>query len=155
MRQGLALGLVCGAAVSAVLLAGVASGASSSAGQIVGMRRLTESQYRQSIADIFSPSVKLVGRFEPEVRRDGLNAVGSGEASISSGGMEQYYAMASSIADQVTGPELRRTTISCTPANAKAADSACATTVLSRYGRLLFRRPLSAAELKASVATAP
>ena len=126
----------------------------SAAGPVVGMRRLTESQYRRSVADIFGREIKITGRFEPEVRRDGLIAIGSGEASISAGGMEQSYAMGSSIADQVTGPELRKTLVACTPANPKAADTACAQNFIGHYGRLLFRRPLSPAELKASVALA-
>ena len=155
------LAIACGVGLTAAMLAGPAvraatekpAGAAAS-GQVVGMRRLTEAQYRQSIADIFSPDIKMTARFEPEVRRDGLIAVGSGEASISSGGMEQYYAMASSIADQVTGPSGRKTFIACAPANPKKADAPCATTVLSHYGRLLFRRQLSDAELKSYVALA-
>src|SRR5690606_324771 len=37
-------------------------------GQIVAMRRLTEAQYRNTIADIFGPAIKVAGRFEPIVR---------------------------------------------------------------------------------------
>lgn len=158
MRLRSPLTAAAGVGAAAALLAAVSVSAaperSAVAGPVVGMRRLTEAQYRQSIADIFSPDIKLVGRFEPEVRRDGLIAVGSAEASISAGGMEQYYAMASGVADQVTGPALRKTLIGCTPADAKGADPTCATAFLSRYGRLLFRRPLSDAELKGYVATA-
>src|SRR4051812_20181066 len=162
MRHGLLIAAAAGAALTTVLLAGVsvnaaagrAPAAAGPAGGVVGMRRLTESQYRQSIADIFSPAIKISGRFEPEVRREGLIAVGSGEATISAGGMEQYYAMASGIADQVTGPELRKTLVACVPANPKAADAGCAQTVLAHYGRLLFRRPLSETELKTHVALA-
>ena len=58
------------------------------------MRRLTEDQFRNSVADVFSPEIRIVGRFEPDVRVDGLAAVGSGLASISASGYEQYYAMA-------------------------------------------------------------
>src|SRR5262249_54965459 len=42
----------------------------------------------------------------------------------------------------------------CVPAAPKAADDACAAQVLSRAGRLLWRRPLSQAELQAHVAEA-
>jgi hypothetical protein len=124
------------------------------AGQVVGMRRLTEAQYRRSIADIFGTSIKVQGRFEPEVRREGLIAIGSGEATISPSGMEQYYAMASSIAEQVTGPELRKQTIACAPASAKSADETCARQFLAKYGRLLYRRPLSTQELTTLTALA-
>ncbi|MEY2942584.1 MAG: hypothetical protein RLY97_598, partial [Pseudomonadota bacterium] len=36
--------------------------------QITAMRRLSESQYRNSIADIFGPDISVAGRFEPIVR---------------------------------------------------------------------------------------
>src|SRR5690242_19305466 len=49
----------------------------------VAMRRVTESQYRQTIADLYGPDIEVVGRFEPDSRRDGLMAVGSAELSIS------------------------------------------------------------------------
>ena len=36
--------------------------------RIVAMRRLTEAQYRNSIADIFGADIRVAGRFEPIVR---------------------------------------------------------------------------------------
>ena len=120
-------------------------------GEVVGMRRLTAAQYRQSIADIFGPDIKIQGRFEPEVRREGLLAVGAADASISAAGMEQYYAMAAGIAEQATAEPRRAKNLPCQPASAKAADDACATRTLQTYGRLLYRRPLTAAELTARV----
>jgi hypothetical protein len=141
---------------SGIALQQVRAAAVSSAGShnILAMRRLTEAQYRRSIADVFSPTIKISGRFEPEVRRDGLIAVGSSSASISASGMEQYYAMASGISAQVTGPAGRKTYLSCTPAAANKPDDACAATVFSHYGRLLYRRPLDDGELKGLVSTA-
>src|SRR5882724_4909190 len=44
--------------------------------------RLSPSQYRQSIADIFGSSISITGRFEPETRDDGLLAVGARKANI-------------------------------------------------------------------------
>lgn len=121
---------------------GLQASAAKGSGEIVGLRRLTEAQYRQSITDIFGAGIKVSGRFEPEVRRDGLIAIGSGEASISPSGMEQYYAMAASIAEQAVAPD-RRAKLPCQPQSAKAADDACAAQVVRQYGRLLFRRPLA------------
>ncbi len=118
------------------------------------MRRLTEAEYRRSIADIFGPEIKIQGRFEPEVRRDGLIAIGSGQASISSSGMEQYYSMALGIAAQVVSEDGRRTYFPCTPVSLKKADDACAEKVFARYGRLFYRRSLEAGELKEFVSTA-
>jgi hypothetical protein len=122
--------------------------------EIVGMRRLTEGEYRRSIADAFGPDIKVQGRFEPDVRRDGLIAIGNGQASISSSGMEQYYSMASSIAEQITDETGRRSFVPCRPASPKKADDACTAAFFSKYGRLLYRRPLESDELKGFVATA-
>lgn len=131
-----------------------ASGPSAALPQVVGLRRLTASQYRQSVADIFGRDIKITGRFEPEVRRDGLIAIGSGEAAISTSGMEQYFGMAASIAEQATDAGHRAALAGCKPADPAAADDACATILVQRYGRLLFRRPLSAQQAAQRVALA-
>src|SRR6478609_2855395 len=55
--------------------------------------------------------------------------------------------MANSIATQVVSEKQRARTLSCAPANPKAADDACAGKVLSQYGLQLFRRPLAADEI--------
>ena len=54
----------------------------------VVMRRLSEEQYRQSIADIFGPDIKVGGRFEPDVRKNGLLAVGAGAVTVTPSGFE-------------------------------------------------------------------
>ena len=59
--------------------------------------------------------------------------------------------MADSIAIQVTG-EKYRTKLPCAPKDAKAADDACTAQVISHYGNMLFRRPLSNDEIKSRVA---
>jgi hypothetical protein len=121
---------------------------------IVAMRRLTEAEYRRSIADVFGPDIKIKGRFEPEVRRDGLIAIGSGQASISSSGMEQYYSMAGGVSAQIMGTGLRKAYMPCAPASDKKPDDACAAKFLTKYGRLLYRRPLDDKETKALVKVA-
>ena len=60
----------------------------------IAMRRITADQYRQTIADVFAPELKVIGRFEPDARRNGLLAVGTGWVSITPAGFEQYDAMA-------------------------------------------------------------
>jgi len=152
------------AAVSLLALTGCATDgpqASASAtaiarpgGEIVAMRRLTEAQYRNAVADIFAPDIKISGKFEPEVRREGLQAIGSSAATISPSGMEQYYAIAASVVDQALDAKHRAKTVACKPAYDKEADTACATEVVSKYGRLLFRRPLTKAEITERVALA-
>src|SRR5215831_9635481 len=83
------------------------SGAAAPAAPIkVALRRITESQYRHTIADVFGPEIKINARFEPEQRVDRLLAIGSAQLSLTSSGFEQYFALASSISDQVIGQAL-------------------------------------------------
>ncbi len=120
----------------------------------VAARRVTESQYRNIIADTFGDWVQVNARFEPERRQDGLLAIGSTQLSITPVGFEQYYGAARSISDQVLSEGRRATTVPCTPRDAEQADDACAATFLRSYGERLFRRPLTEAQIDARLATA-
>jgi hypothetical protein len=160
--------VAAGVAAAAILSAGAVSLTASAsapasqaaaqapvAGQIVGMRRLTEAQYRNSIADIFGPDIKVAGRFEPIVRpAHELIASGSRGASISPSGLEQFDAMARNIAAQVFGESRRAQFIACRPRDLAKPDPACAEAALAPLGRYLFRRPLPADELAAYVKVA-
>jgi len=140
----LALMLFC---TAGVCLAEGSDTATSPKGPGIAARRLSEDQYRQAIADVFGPTITVGGRFEPEIRRNGLLATGSGQISITASGLEQYDAMAHAIASQVVSENHRRTLLPCKPASAKAPDDACANQYLREVGFLLYRRPLTDAEL--------
>lgn len=118
------------------------------------LRRLTEAQYRRSIADVFGEDVSVVGRFEPDLRVEGLLAVGTGRVSITLGGMEQYESIAREIARQVVDPANRERRVGCGPTPADAQGKACAGQFLQRVGARLFRRPLTAEEVQQAVANA-
>lgn len=120
----------------------------------VGVRRLTESQYRHAIADTFGSDIKITARFEPEKREEGLLAVGSAQLSLTASGFEQYFALASSVADQALADERRARTVGCAPANPAKADAACATNFIRTYGEKLYRRPLTEAETRSRLNTA-
>jgi hypothetical protein len=117
-------------------------------------RRLSQQQYRQVIADVFGPTVKVGGRFEPDIRRDGLLAMGSSQVSVTASGLEDYDQIARNIAAQVVSEANRDTLISCKPANAKQPDDACASQFLAETGRMLYRRPLTKEELASRVKVA-
>jgi Protein of unknown function (DUF1592)/Protein of unknown function (DUF1588)/Protein of unknown function (DUF1585)/Protein of unknown function (DUF1595)/Protein of unknown function (DUF1587) len=117
------------------------------------VRRLTESQYRASVADIFAADIPVVGRFERELRADGLIAVGTSEAGISSFSIEQYDASARGIAAAVVSPERRNQSLPCQPQVETVFDKACAQQVIEFYGPSLFRRPLTTQEKKSFVET--
>lgn len=118
------------------------------------VRRLTESQYRATVADIFAPDIPVVGRFERAQRKDGLIAVGTSEAGLSSFSLEQYDASALGIAAAVVSKERRDRLLTCQPKSEKQFDATCAKQVIEHYGPLLFRRPLAAQETKRFVETA-
>jgi hypothetical protein len=108
----------------------------------VAMRRLTEAQYRATIADLLGEDIVVAGRFEPDNRTAGLLAVGSSFVSVTPAGVEQYDAIARSVAAQALDPAHRGALVPC-DAGASATDDACAEQFLRTVGRRLLRRPLS------------
>lgn len=127
--------------------------------QLVATRRITELQYRHAVNDLFGPAIKAEGRFEPDVRRDGLLAIGASEVSISDAGFAQYFTIARSIADQflletptneadAAGVQAARDkVVPCKPVSADRPDAACAETFVRMYGERMFRRPLTDADI--------
>ena len=122
-----------------------------SAGEEAGLRLLTESEYRNSIRDIFGADILVQGRFDPARRAGGLLAASSTVLSVTPAGLESFSKMADSIAAQVVDQKHREKLIGCAPKEANTADDTCASAFLDRYGRLLFRRPLTTDELKSRV----
>jgi len=117
-------------------------------------RRLRPDQYRRVIFDVFGPTIRIEGRFEPDVRDDGLFAVGIGHVGVTSTGMEQYDAMARGIAAQVVSEEHRDTLIPCKPQSDTSPDDACAARFFAAAGPLLYRRPMSPDELREALTLA-
>jgi len=153
----LVLVITAAAGLAAVLAGGVSVKAAdpvSGGAASVSYRRLSQDQYRQSIADIFGADIKISGRLEPDPRRDGLIAIGVANASVGAAGFEQYDAAAREVARQVTDQAHRDTLIGCAPQVANAADGACSRQFVERVGRLLFRRPLEPTESAKFVALA-
>jgi hypothetical protein len=148
--------LATAAVALTVVYSGVASRADDSkpAGGDAVTRRLSQEQYRQVISDVFGPTVKVGGRFEPDIRRDGLLAMGASQVSVTASGLEEYDKIARNVAAQVVGEANRDTLIPCKPANTKAPDDICASQFLSETGRMLYRRPLSKEELASRVKVA-
>ena len=113
---------------------------------VASLRRLTEHEYRNSIADVFGKEIEVRGVFEPTIRAGGLAAASTATLSVTPVGFESFNKMANDIAAQVTA-EKYRAKLPCAPKDLKAPDDACAGKILSHYGLLLFRRPLTDAEL--------
>jgi hypothetical protein len=142
------------AVLGVLSLAGCGPSEPKTAGAPVSAQRLSAAQYRQVISDVFAPDIKLGGRFEPGMRKNGLLAVGASAVAMSPSGFEQYDNMARSIAGQIVDAKHRDALIPCKPADAKKPDQACATATLTKYARLLFRRPATDKEIAEPVALA-
>lgn len=110
------------------------------------MRRLTESQYRATIGDIFGPDIPVTGRFERGLRTEGLIAIGTGESGISAFSVEQYHVAAQGVAAEVLSPKRRETFVPCKPRPGPGFDANCASRFIEKYGTRLFRRPLTQEE---------
>ena len=111
------------------------------------MRRLTESQYRNIIADVFGGDIIVGGRFDPTLRTNGLIAIGASAVSITPSAFERYDDLARSIASQVLDETHRDEFVPCKPAAVNAADDKCATQFFTKVGRLLYRRPQTKGEI--------
>jgi len=141
--------VVCGAA--AVSASAYAAPEPATTGGEAVMIRLNPEQYRLSIQDIFGKTLTVGGRFEPDFREAGLNAVGASRVSVTSSGIEQYNASADNIAGQIVSPKHRGVLIPCKPAAETDPDDACAKQFLSEVGKLLYRRPLTQEEILTQV----
>ena len=115
------------------------------------IRRLTESQYENSVHDLFGEDIVLPLRIEPDIEQDGLLSIGSAHNSLSPLGVEQYEEASFSLAEQALAPgPIRDAIMPCQPAAIQDAD--CARNALSTLGRQAWRRPLTNAELDTIVA---
>jgi len=116
------------------------------AASVARVRLLSQPQYFNSLAYVFGPDVAVAAHFAPFRRTDGLLQNGAASAGVTIGQMQEFQRTAGTIADQVVSPESRDFLIPCKPRSETRADRECATRFLALVGRLLFRRPLRAAE---------
>jgi hypothetical protein len=150
VRVGSAMTALC--AAGAILLAGTAGRADEPEAGVPKLRRLTEAQYRATIADIFGPDIKISGRFEPDLRVGGLLAAGTSAVSLTPSGAEQYEQIARGIAEQVVDKAHRDRLVGCQPGPADPSGAACAESFFHKVGLRLYRRPLTPDEARLAVA---
>jgi hypothetical protein len=147
--------------IGAILLAASVGHADAPSGEAVTQqqqapkfRRLTEAQYRSTIADIFGPDIKVSGRFEPDMRVGGLLAAGTSAVSLTPAGAEQYEQIARGIAGQVVDAKHREKLVGCAPQPSDPLGAACAEGFFKRVGLRIYRRPLTDGEVKLAIAQA-
>lgn len=111
-----------------------------------GAQRLTASQYRAAIHDLFGAEVVVPPALEPDVPLEGFDSVGASKSTISARGVEQYEAAAYAIGNQIVAdPKLLGRVLACKPLGVD--DDTCAKTFAASAGRRVWRRPLTTAEI--------
>lgn len=143
--------LSLGFSASVVPLSATASATQQNAAASVALRRLTEPQYRQSIADIFGSDIKVIGNFEPDIRVHGLLAEGTTRVAVTPNGLEQYENIARGIAGQVIDEQHWPKLVGCAPQKGDTNGARCAADFFERTGKKLYRRPLQKDEIKIAV----
>ncbi len=115
------------------------------------LRRLTRSQFRNAVRDIFGVEVDVT-KLDSDIGQ--FAAIGAGAVETSPRGVEQYQTAIEEAVDAVWSDATKRGQfIGCTPGSAVA--DACTRTFIETMGRRAWRRPLEAAEVDqlASVAS--
>jgi hypothetical protein len=115
------------------------------------VRLLSQEQYFNSLAYVFGPDIAVASHFAPFRRTDGLLESGAAAAGVTVGQMQEFQRTAGAVAEKVMSPANRNFLIPCMPRSTTGPDDQCAGRFLGQVGRLLFRRPLTAAERTAYV----
>ncbi|NHO67101.1 DUF1592 domain-containing protein [Aestuariicella hydrocarbonica] len=121
-------------------------------GGTITFRRLSEAQITRSVREIFGHSIDVPGRFDPPRREEGLLAVGNSRVVVSRSGFEQAELRAREIAAQVMDEDRRTSFLTCDEPVDSDFSQACAAAFFEKYGKLLYRRPLSSGELDSLLA---
>lgn len=107
------------------------------------LRRLTRSQFRNAVHDIFGVDVDVT-KLDSDIGQ--FAAIGAAAVETSPRGVEQYQTAIEDAVSAVWNDATKRAQfIGCTPGN--AAGDACTRTFLETMGRRAWRRPLEAAEI--------
>ncbi len=120
----------------------------------ISLVRLTPEQYQRTIHDVFGDAIQVEknrgGVFA--AREQGLLALANRKLTVDVDELEQDEAIAQKIAAQVVDAGHRSALLGCEPKAEDRPDDGCAEHFITQTGLLLFRRPLSAAEVQSLVA---
>jgi hypothetical protein len=117
------------------------------------MRRLSVAEWRHSIDDLFGAGTSAGFDVEPDLRTNGLSAIGAGQSSLSPRGIDQYEVASLEIAAAVMrDPARRGAWVDCAPAG--EVDDACAEAFVRKTARRVWRRPITDTEVARYVGVA-
>jgi hypothetical protein len=108
------------------------------------VRRLTHSQYNQTVADLLGDQTRPADRFPQEDYINGFTNQAAGQ-SISPVQEEAYSRAAAKLARNAFRGGDQRRLLACRPSGPD--DAACRQKFIREFGRKAFRRPLTAAEV--------
>jgi hypothetical protein len=109
------------------------------------LRRLTVTQYRNSIRDLL-PGATVKVDLEHDTALDGLASIGAARIALSPTATEQFETVALDVAHQaLSNTGTRGALVGCVPAG--MTDDACARTFVTKFGRRAWRRDLTAEEV--------
>jgi hypothetical protein len=114
-------------------------------GQVpAGARRLSQAQYRASIASLLGTSIQLPKELDRDDTESVFSSVGGYRIATTAAGVVKYDSAAYDIAHQVfADPKTITATLGCDPKQG----AACAQTFVRGFGRRAWRRPLSDDEI--------
>jgi hypothetical protein len=108
------------------------------------MRRLSASQYRNTVTDLLGTTLKLPTELDPDDSHASFPIVGSYRVTTSPAGVLKYEDAAYLLTDQVLADRaLAQKTFGCDPQQG----AACVTTFVTTFGRRAWRRPVTEQEL--------
>ncbi|HET6585836.1 MAG TPA: DUF1588 domain-containing protein, partial [Nannocystaceae bacterium] len=120
------------------------------AASVSPLRRLSEAQYRNTLRDLFAPSIDVAVAVADELDRIPVDDAGSTfrilDARVSEQHAQAYYRLADALASTVAYDETNLAAIAGECALAAVADEACIDAFLDDFGLRVYRRPLAAAE---------
>lgn len=108
------------------------------------LRRLTRSQYGDTLVDLLGTPLTIPDAIEPDLVLDHFANVGAAQGAMSMLGTEQFESAAEDVVDEVFASTTRRDTlVGCDP-----AAPGCFATFAGEFGRRAFRRPLADEEVE-------
>jgi len=112
-------------------------------------RRLLAREYLSVVGQLLGPEAQRQAAAPLDTSLNGLDAIGAAELSVSDTGVRTYESSARQAATAASAGLLGRYGGGCVPAD--KADARCFGEVVTRLGRLLYRRSLDAEEISALV----
>ncbi len=107
-----------------------------------GLRRLTVSQYENSVRDVFGFALTVDTDLEPDTELSGFSSIGAATVGMSPHATEQFETAALEVAKKGLADPARRMALGgCAPAG--TTDDACTRAFIQKIGRRAWRRPLT------------